>query len=160
MERLWTPWRSEYVTGSGSSSGCFLCDYINSPNAEATELTLSRDEHTITVLNKFPYNTGHVMIAPLTHTGDLEELTREDRVALTEETTRVVAALKRAMKPEGFNTGINLGNVAGAGVPDHLHVHVVPRWGGDTNFMPILGETKVMPETLDQTAAKLRPLLT
>lgn len=159
MERLWTPWRSEYVTGSGSDGGCFLCDTVLDPGGEAAELLVRRTGTTITVLNKFPYNTGHLIIAPHDHVGELTDLDPAVRASLMEETTAAVDALSRAMNPHGFNVGMNLGAVAGAGLPDHLHVHVVPRWGGDTNFMPIVGETKVLPETLDQTAAKLRPLL-
>jgi ATP adenylyltransferase len=159
MERLWAPWRSGYVTNTGASSGCFLCDYVAEPAGEAAELTLYRGERTLIVLNKFPYNTGHLIVAPLRHTGDLAELSPEERAELMEQTTRSVAALRDAMRPEGFNVGMNLGMVAGAGLPDHLHQHVVPRWGGDTNFMPLVGGTKVLPESLDQTAAKLRPLL-
>ena len=159
MERLWTPWRSEYVTGTGSGGACFLCDAVADPGGEAAELLIRRSETTITVLNKFPYNTGHLIVAPHEHLGELTALTASLRAELMEETSRAVEALTQAIKPHGFNVGLNLGTVAGAGLPDHLHVHVVPRWGGDTNFMPIVGDTKVLPETLDQTAAKLRPLL-
>jgi ATP adenylyltransferase len=159
VERLWTPWRSEYVTGKGPKSACFLCDIVADPKGEAAELLVGRTDTTITVLNKFPYNTGHLVVAPHQHSGELSDLSAELRAALMEETSRAVKALRQAMEPHGFNIGLNLGAVAGAGLPDHLHVHVVPRWGGDTNFMPIVGDTKVLPETLDQTAAKLRPLL-
>jgi ATP adenylyltransferase len=159
MERLWTPWRSDYVTKTGEAPSCFLCDYVAHPDGEAAELILHRGERTLIVLNKFPYNTGHAIVSPHRHVGDLTELSIEERTELMEETSRLVGAVGRAMGPQGFNIGMNLGTVAGAGVPDHVHVHVVPRWGGDTNFMPIVGETKVLPESLDQTAAKLRPLL-
>lgn len=159
MERLWTPWRSEYVTGTGSDGACFLCDIVDEPQGEAAELVVRRTDDTITVLNKFPYNTGHLIVAPHEHVGELTALSPELRASLMEETTRAVEALNQAMSPHGFNVGMNLGTVAGAGLPDHVHLHVVPRWGGDTNFMPIVGDTKVLPETLDQTAAKLRPLL-
>ena len=159
MERLWTPWRSEYVTGTGSGTGCFLCDIVADPEGEAAELAIRRTSSTITVLNKFPYNTGHLIIAPHDHAGELTDLAPALRAELMEETSRAVEALRAAMKPHGFNIGMNLGSVAGAGLPDHLHIHVVPRWGGDTNFMPIVGDTKVLPESLDQTASKLRPLL-
>lgn len=160
MERLWTPWRSEYVTKTGDAADCFLCDYLAHPEGEAAELTLRRSELTFVVLNKFPYNTGHLIVAPRRHLGELDDLSPEERSALMEETNRAIHAVKLAMRPHGFNVGMNLGSVAGAGLPDHIHVHIVPRWGGDTNFMPVLGGTKVLPESLDQTAAKLRPLLT
>jgi len=159
MERLWTPWRSEYVTKTGDPADCFLCEYLAHPEGEAAELTLRRSDRTFVVLNKFPYNTGHLVIAPHRHVGDLGDLSPEERSELMEETNRAIHAVKRAMRPHGFNVGMNLGPVAGAGLPDHVHVHVVPRWGGDTNFMPVLGGTKVLPESLDQTAARLRPLL-
>jgi ATP adenylyltransferase len=159
MERLWTPWRSDYVTKGGDRSSCFLCDHLARPDDEEAALLLHKGERTLIVLNKYPYNTGHVIVAPHDHVPGLTELSAGDRAALMEETARVVAALGEAMHPEGFNIGMNLGTVAGAGAPDHVHLHVVPRWGGDTNFMPIVGDTKVLPETLDQTAAKLRPLL-
>jgi ATP adenylyltransferase len=159
MERLWTPWRSDYVTKTGDASNCFLCDCIAHPDDEAAGLILHRGERTLIVLNKFPYNTGHAIVAPHRHVADLTDLSVEERAELMEETARLVAAVRDGMRPQGFNVGMNLGTVAGAGVPDHVHLHVVPRWGGDTNFMPIVGDTKVMPETLDQTASKLRPLL-
>jgi ATP adenylyltransferase len=160
MERLWTPWRADYVTQTGDPSSCFLCDLVAHPDGDDAELILHRGESTMIVLNKFPYNTGHAIVAPHRHVGDLTELTGEERGLIMEETSRVVGALRDALRPQGFNVGLNLGMVAGAGLPDHVHVHVVPRWGGDTNFMPIVGETKVLPEALDETAAKLRPLLT
>ena len=109
------------------------------------------------ILNAFPYNTGHLMVAPMRHVGELTELSHRERHELFELMCRAVDVIGAAMNPEGFNTGMNLGAAGGAGIPGHLHMHVVPRWGGDTNFMPVVGNTKVLPEMLADTAAKLRP---
>ena len=135
--------------------GCIFCAALAANDDEKNHI-VHRGDKTFVILNAYPYNTGHVMVAPLRHVGDLGELEVDERAALMETTALAIAALKKAMDPEGFNTGMNLGKVAGAGVPGHLHVHVVPRWAGDTNFMPITGETKVLPELLADTAAKLR----
>ncbi len=157
MERLWSPWRSEYVAGAGDDEGCFLCESLSREDP-AERGILYRDERVFVILNAFPYNSGHVMVAPLRHVGELADLSAAERAALMEVTSRSVEVIREGLSPHGFNVGMNLGRVAGAGVPGHLHVHVVPRWGGDTNFMPVLGDTKVLPEMLADTAAKLRPL--
>jgi ATP adenylyltransferase len=145
-------------TGSSSGSGCIFCDHLAAGD-DAGAFILTRGAHVFALLNAYPYNTGHLMVAPLRHVGDLTELSADERAELMELTSRCVAVIREAMNAEGFNVGANLGAVAGAGVPGHVHVHVVPRWGGDTNFMPVTGDTKVLPETLDQTYAKLHPLL-
>ena len=156
MERLWSPWRSEYVTGAGGDGGCIFCDALaRGDDVEAR--ILYRGPRTFVILNAFPYNTGHLMIAPQRHAGELHELDGEERPELMEIASRSVQIVRDAMEPHGFNLGMNLGEVAGAGVPGHLHLHVVPRWGGDTNFMPVVGQTKVLPEMLAETDAKLRP---
>jgi ATP adenylyltransferase len=155
MERLWTPWRSEYVT-KADDDGCIFCDHLAERDDEKANI-LYRGETTFVILNAFPYNTGHLMVAPMRHVGELSELETEERQELFDVMSRSIEVLRDAMNPHGFNTGMNLGRVAGAGLPGHLHVHVVPRWGGDTNFMPIVGQTKVLPELLADTAAKLRP---
>ena len=142
--------------GGAGEGGCIFCDHLAEANDERAGI-LWRGPLTFALLNAFPYNTGHLMVAPLRHTGDLAELTAEERAELMELTTRAITLVRDVMKAEGFNVGVNLGSVAGAGVPGHVHVHVVPRWGGDTNFMPVVGETKVLPEMLAQTYAKLRP---
>jgi ATP adenylyltransferase len=157
MERLWSPWRSEYVSRSDDSEACFLCDNLARDEDEKTGI-LYRGEEVFVVLNRFPYNTGHLMIAPNRHAGEPAELSDGERHALADVTFAAVEIVRRAMSPHGFNVGMNLGRVAGAGVPDHLHVHVVPRWGGDTNYMPVVANTKVLPESLADTDAKLRPL--
>ena len=157
MERLWSPWRSRYVTSGEADEGCFLCVRIaGDEGGDAEAGILYRGEAVFVILNAFPYNSGHLMVAPARHVGEPEELGAPERRELTDVTFSAVGVMRTALKPHGFNIGMNLGRVAGAGVPGHLHVHVVPRWGGDTNFMPVIGDTKVMPETLDQTYAKLR----
>jgi ATP adenylyltransferase len=155
MELLWSPWRMAYVTAIGGDADCFLCAALEGDDDEAV-LVVHRGESTITILNKFPYNTGHVMIAPHRHVAELSELSASERAAVMEETSRAIEAIRAAMSPHGFNVGMNLGQVAGAGVPGHVHVHVVPRWGGDTNFMPVVGQTKVLPEALADTYTNLK----
>lgn len=157
MERLWSPWRNEYVTTAGSSEGgCVFCDHL-AENDDAKAHILWRGAHVFVILNAYPYNTGHVMIAPLRHVGELGDLSAEERAELMETSNRSVAIIKETMNADGFNVGINLGSAGGAGIPDHLHMHVVPRWGGDTNFMTTVGDTKVLPEMLADTDSKLRP---
>lgn len=137
-----------------SNDGCIFCSHLEETDEEA--LILVRTEYSFALMNAFPYNTGHVMVAPLRHVGDLVELADAERDDLMALTVRAEAAIRLAMKPEGFNVGVNVGRVAGAGVPDHVHVHVVPRWGGDTNFMTTVGDAKVLPESLEDTYKKLR----
>ena len=139
------------MSKADDDDACFLCE----PDEEHV---LHRAAHVFVILNLFPYNSGHLMIAPHRHVGDLGDLSGEERHELFDTMAAALEVLREGMSPHGFNTGMNLGRVAGAGVPGHLHVHVVPRWGGDTNFMPVTGDTKVLPEALEQTAAKLRPL--
>ncbi|HEV3473613.1 MAG TPA: HIT domain-containing protein [Actinomycetota bacterium] len=157
MQLLWSPWRLEYVTAGGpGDEDCFLCAALEGSD-DAEHLLLHRGQRCFTILNKFPYNTGHSMVAPNRHVGQLEDLEPAESAELMELTTQTVSAIKKMMNPHGFNIGINLGQVAGAGLPGHVHVHVVPRWGGDTNFMPVVGETKVLPEALSDTYARLKP---
>ena len=138
--------------------GCFLCEKPRQQD-DARNLVVHRAERVYAVLNLYPYNTGHVLVAPYAHGGDLTALDPETCAALMALTQTVVAAVRDEYRPDAFNVGMNLGRPAGAGMPDHLHIHVVPRWTGDTNFMPVLGETKVLPESLDQTYARLRARL-
>ena len=160
MQRLWRPWRMAYIKGQERHETCFLCDAAAAPEAKDEEnLIVGRGEHAFVILNLYPYNTGHLMVAPYRHVGELDDLTHEEFDEVWSWTRRAVAAHREASQPEGFNIGINLGTVAGAGVPGHFHLHVVPRWGGDTNFMPVVGETKVLPELLSETYSRLRPLL-
>lgn len=145
----------DYVSGS-RPDGCFLCTIQESSDDEAN-LLLARRPLTLVVLNKFPYNTGHVVIAPSRHAADLVALTDQERAEMMSVTVECLKALNETMEPQGFNLGANLGEAAGAGVPDHLHFHVVPRWTGDTNFMPVVGEAKVVPESLEATYRRLKP---
>jgi ATP adenylyltransferase len=155
MDRLWTPWRLAYVTeASGMTTGCIFCDAL----ANASELIVHRGSACFVILNKFPYNNGHLMIVPNQHLARLADLdgpTLVEFAALTQTAERVLA---QVYDPHGFNLGLNLGKSAGAGVLDHLHMHIVPRWNGDTNFMSVVGETRVLPEELPQTAARIKPL--
>ena len=136
--------------------GCLFCRAIADPNDPDSELVVWRPDGAIVMLNKFPYNPGHVMVAPAAHKGDLAELDDAESAALMSALRQTIRVLRETLKPEGFNVGANLGRVAGAGIPDHVHFHVVPRWNGDTNFMPVLSEVKVVNEHLQQTAEKLR----
>jgi ATP adenylyltransferase len=146
-----------YIAGSMNAPGCFLCAGSVAPAVDDARLfVLYRASQVFALLNLYPYNSGHVLVAPYAHLGDLAQLPDETGHALFDLTRRVVAVLQEEYHPDGFNVGLNLGRPAGAGLPVHLHVHVVPRWAGDTNFMPVVGETKVLPETLDQTWARLR----
>jgi ATP adenylyltransferase len=161
VERLWTPWRMEYIKAAGAEDepGCIFCD-LPARDDDEKNLILARSNTAFVILNIFPYNAGHVMVAPFRHVGELEELSAEELADLDALLQRSIRALKEEYAPQGFNIGMNLGLVAGAGIPDHVHWHVVPRWNGDTNFMPVVGQTKVLPELLRETSARLTPRLT
>jgi ATP adenylyltransferase len=155
MERLWSPWRMEYIESAradANDQGCPFCAL-----ADGDERTLARTEHAFVTLAKYPYNPGHLLILPTRHTGDLEDVTPPEHAAIAILLQRSIRALRSTSDPGGFNVGLNLGRTAGAGIPDHLHWHVVPRWGGDTNFMPVVGQTRVLPQLLEDTFAKLKP---
>ena len=155
MERLWAPWRMAYVGAEPSdANGCFLCEAIAGGDDEAT-LVVDRAPLTITLLNRFPYSSGHVMVVPARHVHDPRELDATEGAALFAGAQCALAAIDAALHPDGFNVGLNLGTAAGSSV-EHMHLHVVPRWAGDTNFMPVLGDVKVLPELLDTTAKRLR----
>jgi ATP adenylyltransferase len=151
MEQLWAPWRLSYVTTSakpGPEDPCFLCRGLRDTDDRANLIALRRPR-SVVVLNRFPYNNGHLLVAPRLHKGNLNELNADD-ILETQLTLRdAVLALNEIMTPDGYNVGLNLGRVAGAGVPGHLHWHVVPRWNGDTNFMPVIADTKVIVQSLD-----------
>lgn len=148
-----------YVTGADVSNadGCIFCDHLSAGDDEKAHV-LFRGEGVFVLLNAFPYNTGHLMVAPVRHVGDPSDLEPDERIELQEVTFRAVEVIREAMEPDGFNIGMNLGSAGGAGIPGHLHMHVVPRWTGDTNFMTTIGEAKVLPEMLADTDRKLRPL--
>ncbi len=145
------------MSSAGSDAGgCVFCDHLVEGDDHAAHI-LYRGDTVFVILNAFPYNTGHLMVAPLRHAADVKDLTDEERRELFEVTCSAIEIVREAMGAQGFNTGMNLGMAGGAGIPGHLHMHVVPRWGGDTNFMSTVGNTKVLPEMLADTAAKLRP---
>jgi len=147
----------EYIEGAHDEDAtCIFCELPNE-DRDDKNFILARERHAFGLLNAFPYNPGHLMVAPYRHVGELEELTPEEIVDAGTLLQRAVRALREEMDPQGFNLGMNLGRVAGAGVPGHLHWHVVPRWNGDTNFMPVVGATRVLPESLDDTYGKLKP---
>jgi ATP adenylyltransferase len=156
MERLWSPWRLSYVTGARDPQACIFCDALTADEAEA--LVLFRGAHCFVILNLFPYNNGHLMVAPRRHVAALAKLTHDELVELITLTRRAEIAITEAYRPEGLNVGLNLGRSAGAGIADHMHMHVVPRWAGDTNFMTVVGGVRVLPEELGSTAARLRPV--
>ena len=160
VERLWTPWRMAYIKGDERHASCIFCDFPSQEeqNDEAN-LIVARGGLSFVILNKFPYNTGHVMVAPYRHTAEWETLTPEELAEIGRWSQMIMEALKETMGPQGFNVGVNQGIPAGAGIADHVHLHVVPRWGGDTNFMTTVGDTKVLPEALETTYGKLKPLL-
>ena len=158
MERLWSPWRLAYVTGAvgGASDHCIFCDA--GPESSRDELVLVRTPLAYVVLNLYPYNNGHLMVVPKRHVASLASSTPEELGDLMRLTRHAEIALAEAYTPQGINIGINLGRPAGAGIVDHLHVHLVPRWTGDTSFISVVGNTRVLPEELPQTAARLRPI--
>lgn len=151
MDRLWAPWRAQYIRDSSgerdAEPGCFLCRGLAGPE-DRENLLVWRGAHSVVVLNRFPYNNGHLLVAPKVHRGTLGELDGPDLTEPIETLRRMVAVLDRMLRPQGYNIGLNQGKSAGAGLPGHLHWHVVPRWDGDTNFMTVLGNTKVIVESL------------
>jgi len=158
MEIKFTPWRMAYISGDNTQANaeCVLC--VRGREAPTTaNLVLHRGTNCYVLMNLYPYNTGHIMIVPYNHTADLAKLEAAVADELFDLTRKSVAALTTTLAPHGFNIGMNLGSTAGAGIDEHMHMHIVPRWNGDANFMPIIGGTKLIPEALDQTYAKLRP---
>ncbi len=153
-EQLWAPWRLEYVQGAGGEAGCIFCD--KPAAADEHSLIVHRGRTAYALLNLYPYSNGHLMIAPFRHVAAPGELEPDERAEMWHLLDQAIGALTAAMAPHGFNAGLNLGRVAGAGVEGHIHLHVVPRWTGDTNFMPVLADVKVMPEHLSRTAEKVR----
>jgi ATP adenylyltransferase len=151
IERIWAPWRAQYIRESGTDSGrevpCFLCRSL-SERKDRENLVVWRGGHSVVVLNRFPYNNGHLLVAPLVHRGTLQELEGDDLHEPIETVRWMMGILDQMLRPQGYNVGLNQGKAAGAGLPGHLHWHVVPRWDGDTNFMPILGNAKVIVESL------------
>ncbi len=147
MKRIWAPWRKQYIE-QGSPQGCIFCDKVGKGDDKKNHV-VKRGEKCFCVLNRFPYNGGHLMIAPYRHVGDLKNLSVDELTELMVMVRDSIALLKDKLGTDGFNVGMNLGRVAGAGVEDHVHIHIVPRWNGDTNFMPVIADTKVIPQALD-----------
>jgi len=154
MKILWAPWRIEYIR-SPKHDGCIFCDFPKE-GRDRERLILYRGERAFVIMNNYPYNPGHVMVAPYRHVANWEELTDEELLEIMKLTQLMIRAIKRAMNPDGFNLGVNLGRVAGAGIDSHVHLHIVPRWNGDTNFMPVIADTKVIPESLEEAYDELK----
>jgi ATP adenylyltransferase len=154
MERLWAPWRLEYVQNADKQDGCIFCAAAASDDDEA-QLVVHRGEHAFVLLNKFPYASGHLLVAPYRHELNFGDLDEAEILEIHRLGAQGLEALAATYAPEGYNLGWNIGRIAGAGIPDHGHLHVVPRWGGDTNFMPVLADVKVIPEHLSATWAHL-----
>ena len=154
MEQIWAPWRIKYIQME-KTEGCILCDKPGENN-DALNYILYRGDKSFVMLNSYPYNPGHLMIAPYRHIANLEELTDEERNEHFKIVSRSIKMLRQVFNPAGFNIGINVGRVAGAGIDDHFHTHIVPRWQGDTNFMPVISDVRVVPEALTETYEKLR----
>jgi len=146
---LWAPWRLEYIEHADEQRRCIFCE-------PEEELVVHRVAHAVVLLNRFPYTSGHMLVAPLRHVADFGELTDEEVLAAHRLASTAIGALAQAYRAQGYNLGWNLGRIAGAGIVDHVHLHVVPRWAGDTNFMPVLADVKVLPEALVETARRLR----
>ena len=156
MESLHAPWRIEYILSPKPKLDASLFTRIAQSDDDLGKLVVVRDRSCYALLNRYPYNGGHLMVVPYKEVADLNGLTDEEVADLWRLVRRCTNALKAVMKPDGFNIGINLGKVAGAGIEEHLHIHIVPRWGGDTNFMPVIADTGVLPQALAETAAKIR----
>lgn len=153
MKQIWAPWRLEYIQGQREER-CIFCAAVQG-QGDPQRLVVARGLRCYVIMNLFPYNAGHVMVVPFRHRSRLSDLDDEELLDLMRYTDRTIRVQERVLRPEGFNVGMNLGRAAGAGIEDHLHLHVVPRWVGDTNFMPVLGDVKVIPEHLEATRRRL-----
>lgn len=155
MKQIWAPWRIKYILDSSKKNGCIFCEKIKEKKDKKNYI-LYRGKTCFIIMNLFPYNSGHLMIAPYKHTSELEDLVEEELLEIMQLTKKSLNILKKSLSPDGFNLGINLGKIAGAGIDTHLHLHIVPRWSGDTNFMPVISSTKVISESLDDTYRRLK----
>jgi ATP adenylyltransferase len=153
MKRLWAPWRMKYI--QSNPRGCVFCNVQEHPG-EAESLIIFRARHAFVILNLYPYTSGHLLVVANRHVASLEDLEPDERAEMMELATRAMRVLRRVYKPEGFNLGANIGKSAGAGIPGHIHLHVVPRWGGDANFLSTAAETRVLPEDLSETGRRVR----
>ena len=155
MNHLWSPWRMEYIENNNKEEGCIFC-IAQAQEDSAENLIAQRGEHAYVILNRYPYTSGHLMVVPFEHKATLEELDPPTRAELMELTTLCVTVLRNAYNPQAFNIGMNIGEAAGAGVKEHVHLHIVPRWSGDTNFISVLGESRVLPELLADTYQRIK----
>lgn len=155
-EKLWAPWRMPYIRGIEKTDACFLCQGYENPDADDEHLVVWRTEKSLVVLNRFPYNNGHLLIAPARHVASLDDTTDEEMTELMKLIREARRALSLAIHPHGFNVGLNLGRCAGAGLPDHMHIHMVPRWDGDTNFINVCSDTDVVSQSVGELLAELR----
>lgn len=154
METMWSPWRMKYINNTDKPGECVFCTAPQLPDGP-DNLIVHRGEHAFVILNRFPYTTGHLMIVPFEHQSSLDALTTETRAEMMELVNQAIKVMRKEYKPQGFNVGINLGSAAGAGIAEHMHIHIVPRWNGDTNFMSTVGEVRVLPEELEATLARV-----
>jgi ATP adenylyltransferase len=157
-KNLWAPWRIKYIQGLSESSGCFICHNLEHPQDDDKNLVLWRTAESIVILNRFPYNNGHLLIAPVRHIADLEKASNEELLELIKLVRESQRALSLAIKPHGFNVGMNFGRCAGAGLPEHFHIHIVPRWDGDTNCMSVCSDTGVISQSLTELLELLKQI--
>ena len=158
MKRLWASWRMKYISCASKETGCVFCNALQK-NDDSHNLIVHRGEQAIIILNKYPYTSGHIMVAPILHRAILEDLDPRTRAELMELSSLGMSILRKVYNPQGFNLGANIGEAAGAGVPGHIHFHIVPRWNGDTNFMTSVGGVRVLPEELDETYRRIKEQL-
>lgn len=156
MQRLWAPWRLEYIVGE-KIDGCIFCVFPKQEDDRKNHI-LARGKHAFVIMNAFPYSNGHLMIVPYRHTSDLCELSDDENLEMMQLVQKSMRVLKQALAPDAFNVGVNQGTAAGAGIADHIHMHIVPRWNSDTNFMPVFADIKVIPEALETTYDKLKQI--
>ena len=154
MNRLWAPWRKTYISRNKKAKGCLFCNSFKSKK-DKNNFVVSRSQHSFAMLNLYPYNNGHLMVVPVRHVDDLEKLNDSELLDLNRHLIKIKKLLKKTLKPDGFNIGINLGRAAGAGITDHVHIHIVPRWVGDVNFMPVLSSTKIISDSLESLYEQL-----
>lgn len=155
MKNLFAPWRMAYIADENKQQGCIFCEFPKENQDELRNI-LYRGDHCFLILNAFPYNSGHLMVAPYRHVANYDELTPDEMMELNTLAQRCLQMMRKVLNPQGFNMGINMGKVAGAGFDGHVHLHIVPRWNGDTNFMPVMCDTRVVPEALSETYKKYK----
>lgn len=158
MKRLWASWRMKYITKAEKETGCVFCNAL-AKKQDGDNLVVMRAERAFIILNKYPYTSGHIMVAPLAHTATLEDLDPATRAEMMELSSLCMSTLRKIYNPQAFNFGANIGEAAGAGVPGHVHLHIVPRWNGDTNFMSTVGDVRILPEDLAETYRRVRTYL-